>query len=100
MTTKAEFFREMNKHGHTSYRCVNETYIVEYGHGPLTEQDHITVWRHERDGAADESKGEESLPHEWVKVTRAFGSPDEMERLWATFTTEASILAHRDGYID
>ena len=100
MTTKAEFFKKMNKHRNTKYRCVNGKYIVEYECGSMTTKNRIQVWRHQRDGGADESKGETGYSHGWVKVTSDLGNPEEMDKLWSKFTTETAILKHRDGELE
>ena len=97
MVTKRKFWSEMNRHKNTKYRCVNGKYIIEYGDGPLTETNNISVWRHQKDGGADHDKGEVSYPHAWVKVASAQGDPDEMDDIWSDLTTEKAILELRDS---
>lgn len=98
MVTKRTFWNDMNKHRNTSYRCVNNKYIVEYGHGPLTEKNSLSVWRHQKDGSADPDAGEMAYPHAWVKVASARGDPDDMDALYRELTTEQAILDLRDDH--
>lgn len=97
MTTVSEFTDEMNKHANTSYRAVNNKYVVEFSHGVMSRTDRISVWRHERDGEADESNGEEGYPHPWVLVARTWGERGSLASTYLNLTTEQAILDLRDS---
>lgn len=97
MTTVSEFTNAMNKHANTSYRAVNNKYVVEFSHGVMSRTDRISIWRHQRDGGADESKGEEGYGHGWVLVARTWGESGALDSTYSELTTEQAILDLRDS---
>ena len=99
MVTKRAFWNDMNRHRQTDYRCVAETYIVECSRADaqLPTVPHLTVWRHQDDGAADPELGEVPYSHDWISVASALGTREEIDQLYRELTTEAAILELRDS---